>query len=616
MSARSRRWATISALIVPIVLLAVPAAFAHSELVRSDPSDGGTVAVGRSTFSLWFTESVNPETSGFDLRDDEGNVVDVIVSDTDGEFVELQTEALDESVYVLGWRVVALDGHPSNGAVTFGVGVRPPVTAGSADDGPALTDLALDWINLSALMLVIGALAVSGRVLTHAGDVAHVGRAPERRARRVAAGAGVIAVVMGGVIALERTPRGDGSLTDWVGSTWGTLSGTSWGLVWTGRELALLVMAAFLVLWARPVERRALYARGAIAALSVAVLLDSFTGHASTLPSRSLFAAAASATHLVGAGIWAGGLVILVICVVPLMRRNADLRGPLLSTVWRRFSPMAAVATVLVLASGLYLAGRNLPGLSDVTGTSYGTAVSAKVLLLVGALLLAGLNTMLVNPRFAVPVQRAMGMPAGWAPVSLRRFTTVVTVEAVVLVMAVGAAAWLASVPTAREIAEAQQVAAPQTTSADGLFVTFETVTAGEDQTRLIVRASSTDKIDEQPITDVGVALAGPTGGGSSETLTETEPGRFEAQTAQLGQGDWLATITITRVNLPLTTVPMVVTVAEPNDAHLSKLELVSTVAAAVLLLGLGGVLGDIRRRRRETGTESTTAVAEPAQRR
>ena len=610
MSGRSRRWGAIGALIALVVLLAAPAASAHSELARSDPPDGGTVAVGRSTISLWFTEPVNPQTSGYRLRDDDGGVFDVSASATDGEFVELEMPALEENVYVLDWEMVALDGHPSNGTVTFGVGIRPPVTAGSGTVRPDTLDLALGWVNLSALILVVGALAVSGRVLT---NVSVIGEGPERRARRVAAVAGVVAVGVGVVIAFARTPRGDGSVADWAASVGDTLLGTSWGQLWAGRELALLVAAVFLVLWARPIERRRGYQRAVVVAVSAAVVLGSFTGHEVTLPSRPLAAVAASAMHLVAAGVWAGGLAILVICVVPIMRREPDLRGPVLSTVWRRFSPMAAMATVVILASGLYLSGRHLPGLSDITGTSYGTAVTAKVLLLLGALLLAALNTMLVNPRLAAPLQRALGMPVGWAPVSLRRFSTVVTVEVVVLVLAVGGAAWLASVPTAREVAQAEQVQAPQTTSTDGLFVTFEAVASGEDQSRLIVRARSTDKTSEQEITSVGVELTGPSGEATNESLAETEPGRFEAQTAQLGPGDWLATIDITRAGLPPTAVPMVLTVAEPNDGQLGALELASTIAAAVLLVGLGGAIGVLRRRRSDS-EDDATALVEPAQ--
>ncbi len=609
MTVRGGRWTAIAAVVIGVFLVSAPVASAHSELVRSDPPDGGTVAVGRSTFSLTFTDQVDPVSSNFELRDQEGHTFDIAPTSVDGDYVELESESLAEDIYVLDWQVVAADGDQSNGSVTFGVGIRPPLSAGSAREVPDVWDLALSWINLSALMLMIGALAVAGRVLA----AAKVDERLQRRARRLAATAGVAAVVAGALIVLARTPRGSGPLSEWATSIWGTLAGTSWGQLWTGRELSLVVAATFLLLWARRPVRDVRYERLAAAALVPAVVLGSLTGHSVTLPSRTPMAAAASATHLVAAGIWFGGLVVLVMCVVPLMRRSPDDRGPILSTVWRRYSPMAAVSAGLVLASGLYLSGRHLPGLSDLTASSYGNALSAKVLLFVLAIVLAGVNTMLVNPRVALPVQRLLSMPAGWAPISLRRFTTVVTAEAVVLVVAVGAAAWLTSVPTAREIELAGQVTAPQIATADDLFVSFEALPSGEDQDRLIVRANNTVKTSEQPITSVDVTLTAPGGEAFTRSLDATEPGRYEAAVAHLSPGVWLTSVTVGRDGLPPTEVSLDWSVDEPSTGAIDRFEAVATVLALLLALVIAAlVMAGLRRR--EEDLTSRVRVTERGQ--
>ncbi len=52
----------------------------------------------------------------------------------------------------------------------------------------------------------------------------------------------------------------------------------------------------------------------------------------------------------------------------------------------------------MLLATGVYEAGRHVPTTASLTSTLYGQAVLVKTLLLVGALALAGLNTLLVNP--------------------------------------------------------------------------------------------------------------------------------------------------------------------------------------------------------------------------
>ncbi|MEO8108293.1 MAG: copper resistance protein CopC [Actinomycetes bacterium] len=615
MSMRGGRWTALAAVFFYLVVAFAPSAYAHDELVRSDPPEGGTVAVGRSEISLWFTGGVVPDVGGFALRDLEGNSVDVAVQEIEGGFVGLKTESLPRAAYQLEWQVVSSDGHPTSGAITFGVGIRPPLGADAAAQGPGSLDLVVRWIDLLALMLVIGALVVTWRVLSPVADrfigvIGSADEAPRRRVRRLAAGASAVAVFAGVATAVIRSPRGDNSLPTLIGSLMGTLTGTSWGQLWAARELALALATVCLVAWARSARRR--YAQAAAVCLVPVVVIGAVAGHSSTLPTWSPMAAAASGAHLVGAGIWVGGLVVLVLSVVPLMRSNPDRRGPMLSTVWRLFSPLAAFATLLVIASGLYLTGRHVPALSDLTSTSYGEGLTAKVLLMVGALLLAALNTMLVNPRLAGPLQRLLGMQAGWSPVSLGRFAVVVTAEAVILVVAVGAAAWVTSVPTSREVALAGEVSAPQTVSADGLFVSFEEVGVGPEQSRLIVRARSIEKTSDQPIAAVDATLVAPAGPVVTAALTETEPGRYEAETGRLTAGDWLITVDVDRSGLSTTSVPIVLTVDPPDGDAPPTLEVVLVVVAGLLgacAVGVLGVAFFASRRRRPTPSEVGTVV-------
>ena len=111
----------------------------------------------------------------------------------------------------------------------------------------------------------------------------------------------------------------------------------------------------------------------------------------------------AAASHLVAAGIWAGGLVVLALCLIPLLRHR-EARRTILASAWRSFSPMAALATVVLVATGLYEAGLHVPDLSFVASTVYGTVVAGKLVLVAVALVLGGINTLLVNPRLAARV--------------------------------------------------------------------------------------------------------------------------------------------------------------------------------------------------------------------
>ncbi|MCV2396541.1 copper resistance protein CopC, partial [Actinotalea sp. M2MS4P-6] len=64
---RARRAAVALAAAAALLGGATPA-LAHSELEHSDPPDGGMVAVGRTSLSLWFTEAVISDATTVERR--------------------------------------------------------------------------------------------------------------------------------------------------------------------------------------------------------------------------------------------------------------------------------------------------------------------------------------------------------------------------------------------------------------------------------------------------------------------------------------------------------------------------------------------------------------------
>lgn len=605
-----RRQAVVLFAVIGLLFLGAPSASAHSELERSDPPNGGTVEVNRSTFTLWFTEDVNIEASTFALQTEDGTAEGIEVASADGGYIQLKSGPLPQAVYELDWAVLSgEDGHPSQGTVLFGVGQRPVFASAAGGTTPNGTEVLVRWIDLTAIMLAIGALAVSGRVLGSLGGASARLRC---RAGYIGAGAAGLAFVSGVVTPFLRVPRGGLSFGAWFDATWGTLTGTSWGYVWIGRELALVV--ACIALWTWAAGRAGPLARMPVAlvALVAAAGLESWAGHASTLAERSGPAAIASLAHLVAAGIWVGGLAVLAVCVVPLMRSEPDRRGPILSTVWRTFSPIAAVSAVVVLATGIYESGRHLPELGSLTSTLYGGTVGLKVALITVALLLAGFNTLLVNPRIAGSVGRRLGRAEGWSPVPLHRFTILVLAEVTVLLVAVVAAAVLTSIPTSRDIAEADKVSAPYTASVDGLFVTFEEVAAGPDKSRVIVRTRSTDKTETTPIGQVEVRLVAPDGSTSQLPLELIEAGRYEAETAALSPGTWLAWVTVTRPPLPEAVTSAEWSVSADDSAGVTGLELTASAVTIVLLVGLGVTVWRVRRRRADPSAPESPRAKQP----
>jgi copper transport protein len=596
-----------------VVLFGASPAWAHSGLERSDPPNGGVVAVGRSALTLWFAEAIAAGASTFDLQTSDGVrvVVTASVSETDaGGIVRIRTQPLAKATYQLDWRVLAVDdGHSSSGSVLFGVGTRPGVVSAAAGESPDAPGLLLRWLDLSAIMLAIGALAV-GRVF---GSMGEMGATPHQRSRFIGALAGGVAVVTGAITPFVLTQRGGSSLGLWLDATWATLTGTPWGNLWLAREIALVIATGALWGATRWGGSRARVQIAAVA-LAAAVCLESWAGHASTLPSRSALAAFASAFHLIAAGIWAGGLTILAICLIPMMRRHPDKRGSILASAWRAFSPMAAIAAVVLLATGLYEAGRHIPDLRSAFSTVYGGTVAGKLALVAVALTLAGINTLLVNPRLAARAGRVLGRPVGWTPVALRRFSTVVAAEVLVLVLAVGAASVLTSVPTAREIATATRQTALHTVTVDGLFVTFEQLPTGPDQSRLVVRARSIVKLEQAPISEVSVTLADPSGATTDVLLERIDPGRYEAETAKPAPGAWKASVALQRDGLPaaVTEVGWTVSAASPEGA--SVLEILTSGLAVLLVAALLCAVG-FTRHRKQHAVRPTSPLPELAAR-
>ncbi len=584
-------------------LLWAASASAHGSLTRSEPPNGGKVSVGRSSLTLWFSEPVSVAASTFRLRTLGGTPVAIRVSGSGGRgsrVVEVRSRPLAKETYVLRWTALSLaDGHPSSGSTVFGVGIRPAIVPVVDDAFPDVSALVLRWFDLAAIMLAIGALAVSGRVL---GSMGATGARPAQRARAIGAVAAGAAVFSGAIAPFLRVPRAGSSVGAWLDTTWVTLTATTWGNLWLARELVLVVAAAALWAWASGRDESGRGLHLAVLALAGVVILEGMAGHAADLPRQSGVAAGASAAHLAAAGVWAGGLVVLAVCLIPTMRREPESSSRILGAAWRTFAPIAAIATVVLVATGLYESGRYVPDPGSLSSTVYGGAVAGKGVLLALVLIPAGLNTLLLNPRLAASFARLLGRPPGWTPVAPRHFGRLVVAEACLIVAAVAAAALVTTVPTSREARAAVKAPTSGAANVGGLFVTFEEVSAGTDRTRLIVRARSTIKPAPAPIKGVGVRLAGPTGTRSGLVFKAVEPGRYEAETASLGSGAWHAVVAVRRDGLPDAVTRVGWTTASTSEA-IRPFEAVTTALAALLLAVIAGVLAVLLvRRKRPAG--------------
>ncbi len=603
-------------LIVVLLIGTAGSASAHSEIARSDPANGGMVATGATSLTLWFDEPISENGYSFAIRaaDPDKPPVDVTAKLDDGAtVVHLATPPLEQGTYTISWAVIGDDGHPTRGTVIFGSGFRPD---GIPDSGATLPDpfqLGIRVIDLVGTLLALGALSIVGRV---AGAFERGGIRLRRRVLTLGVVGAAVSLGAGVLTPLLTIRAQVAGLSELPSAVRDLLIGSSWGMIWLVRLSAIVVALVALVRarrnppasrpYAAP-ARRARVLAVATAALAVSAVIDASAGHASTLPARSGLAVLAAALHVLAAGVWAGGLLVLVLTVVPVMRLQARERRAVVPDAWKAFGPRAALASGVLVATGLYGAGRHVGSVTTLTHDVYGWAVIAKVLLLCVALAIAGYNTMLINPEVAERVGRLARQGEGWRPPA-HRLRTTVAVEAAVLVAAVAGAAVMTSVPTARESDATASILAPYSDTVDGLFVTFEALPLGQ-RTRIVVRSEAVVRPLPGPVTSVEVGLVPGAAPEDRVDLKQVQPGQYEGVTAQAPTGDWIAEVVLHRGGTRDSVLDVPWWTGSTTAA--TPLEWLGSAVALVMLLGIGS--GVLLWRRRIGGPDIGPAEEEPA---
>lgn len=288
------------------------------------------------------------------------------------------------------------------------------------------------WVHIAASVLLTGAFSV----LLLAGPPPNPGmRRWEQRvlswARRLVA----IALLSGFVWLASRTAEFEGrpGAALEVPAIWHAMTETWPGQVWMARHGLLVILAAFLLLDGDVSARRDWFAaRGeAFLLAALALIFLAGSGHAAAI-SDSLWPPAVDMVHLLGAGIWVGGLPPLALL---LYGASCDGTTPDLYAVrtMRRFSRVA-LCTVLVLAgSGIAAAWLLVGGMAGLVGTTHGHLLLAKLAVLVPVLLLAAAS------RARLP---ALSDPnAGSSSPTARRMALFIAFEALLVLVLLGLAA-------------------------------------------------------------------------------------------------------------------------------------------------------------------------------
>jgi putative copper export protein/mono/diheme cytochrome c family protein/peroxiredoxin len=271
---------------------------------------------------------------------------------------------------------------------------------------------ALRWAHLLSTLGLVGIFGFS----LLAGRAAHpTARAWERRMLALARGAGMAALVTAfGLLALHAAYAAGRPGAALEPAAWlRVLAATQFGAVWLLRVGVIVLLVALV--WAREREDTtadwaALRAEGwLLAAVGAGAL--AWAGHAAAVEPGAAGALAADLLHLVAAGVWLGALAPLHLLLrAASTPEGADAR-PYAVLAARRFSRVALVAMLTLVATGLWNAWEQLGDLPSLIGTRYGGLLLVKIALLGPILALAAVNRSRLVP--ALPGDAAtVGRPA------------------------------------------------------------------------------------------------------------------------------------------------------------------------------------------------------------
>ena len=410
-----------------LVLLGFPSsAGAHATLQTSTPRWGAVLAAVPRVLTLVYDENVVPRYARVAVVTPSGQDLAgaPLVA---GRVVAVKLRPGSRASYTVRWKMVASDdGHVTEGAFSFGVGMNPlpPIPAPGADV-PVAPEL-LAWLEFIGVVLAGGTLTF--RALVVAPPLQPATKRPHRTLESDWAGVGgAVLALHAGLLAFlvgAYPIVGGGGLNFTHALILPIRTGTHLGQAWTMMTFAWLGVLALLVgAWVTPHKREPLLASAGLLSLGIAFGI-SWASHPA---SRGALALAADYLHLWPARCGWGPVALAIL---------AGDRASTTSPRTRGGHPRmrAAVLSACGAHCGRGRARRCVPSAAraarspSLVTSGYGITLLAKSIVAVGALAIGGYHHRFVVPRIA----------AG-APVASMRRT--LTLELSLLLLAVALAA-------------------------------------------------------------------------------------------------------------------------------------------------------------------------------
>ncbi len=422
------------------------AAFAHAALLHTVPQASGVVNAAPKEVALTYSEAVEPRfaiVSVTDAAAHQETAGPPRRSPTNPDTLLVPLKHVSEGWYLVYWRVISVDGHPVRGAFTFAVGPNegplPQFVVPSTSETAATPKLlTARWL---VFLSVMGAIGLAALRLVIARPV--IRRVPGTSLRAVTiAFAAVSAVGLVAIPVYTQMSTADFALRSFFafGDVIPLIRASAFGRayidLWICFALFVAATAAAIRIDRPDREQRSLAELlsgiGVLLAAGATLLVPGLAGHAAQTAPRGL-SVSLDWLHLASGSLWVGGLIGLLFLWRSLPR---DVRVDGLVVVVPRFSNVAFVSVLVLIASGTWAAVLHLPTLATLWTTSYGKALLVKIVLLAAAMMLASGNLLRTKPRLSRRDR---------APGAARLLRQLVTGETVLVAAAIFAAAVLSS---------------------------------------------------------------------------------------------------------------------------------------------------------------------------
>ncbi|MEK0316339.1 copper resistance CopC/CopD family protein [Cohnella sp. 56] len=363
-----------------LVLIAVwaaiwaPSASAHAVLERATPAQNEQLADSPPAVELLFNERLDGGSSArLTVLNGDSKVAAQGKPErtSQGKGLRLALPRLGEGHYTVSYSVISADGHPVEGAYVFTVGNPPPLQDASELDphsqlghnshnhggGQDLTTTRFLFY-ASRVLFYASLLVLSGLLIW---SMRRSPSAAERQSRETWIGwtaqFGALATLAYVVLQMANLTEGE-PLSEWAR----ILTDTT-----VGRLYAAQLLLAFAALLLRGMN---VYARLVWTLLALAA--EAWNGHAAAF-TPAAYTLALDYVHLLGAAVWAGGLVLLA----AIWHRERPEAGRFAI----QFSRWALVSFLLLALTGTLSTLRYLPTLSYLFETAWGTWMLIKIAL-------------------------------------------------------------------------------------------------------------------------------------------------------------------------------------------------------------------------------------------